>query len=107
MAAALRAHAISMCIYSQWANQKLHVSIKSIPLYATRSQADNGHFARSIQGIVAHMLAAELVWFHRLNGGSKAGDVIKLGTASKSFAELSSEWGAVEPGLLRHRMQTG
>lgn len=99
MAAALKAHVRSMCAYSAWANSRLHSAIKTIPSYQLRAQDDNGHFAKSIQGIVAHMLAAELIWFQRLTESNDPTASIQIGQTSISFSKLSSLWGSDKPGM--------
>ena len=98
MAGALRVHVRQMCQYSEWANQELLRCINTIQPFPSACLWPNGHFAGSIQGLVAHMLAAELVWFHRLTGRASADAQLDFGGRTITYGELTKMWGSPYPG---------
>ncbi len=63
-------HLQMMATYNRWANARLYAAVAG--LSEAQYRADAGVFFTSVHGTLNHLLAADRIWMHRLQGSGPA-----------------------------------
>jgi uncharacterized damage-inducible protein DinB len=80
--------------YNYWARDRMYAALE--PLTPEQATRDLGGSFGSIHDTVAHIYAAELVWFRRWNGESTA---LLTGAAFPDLASIHRAWVAHEAAM--------
>jgi uncharacterized damage-inducible protein DinB len=65
----LQRHYLMMATYNRWANRRLYAAAAELDADAYRR--DVGVFFTSLHGTLNHLLAADRIWMHRLDGAGE------------------------------------
>jgi len=80
----MKDHFLMMANYNSWANDRLYAMAGALPDELYRREA--GVYFKSLHGTLNHLLTADRIWMHRLDGAGDHPD--KLGAIV--FADLAS-----------------
>ncbi|HEY2808513.1 MAG TPA: DinB family protein [Steroidobacteraceae bacterium] len=62
----MQAHFLMMATYNRWANRRMYAAAAA--LHAEEYRRDAGVYFKSLRGTLNHLLVADRIWMHRLDG---------------------------------------
>ncbi|HEY1492164.1 MAG TPA: DinB family protein [Steroidobacteraceae bacterium] len=80
----MQAHFLMMATYNRWANRRVYAAAAALDAEAYRRDA--GVYFQSLRGTLNHLLVADRIWMHRLDGGGQPPQALD----ALLYAELES-----------------
>jgi uncharacterized damage-inducible protein DinB len=87
----MQAHFLMMAAYNRWANRRLYAAAAALD--QDRYRSDAGVYFRSLHGTLNHLLVADRIWMHRLDGGGQPPQALDA-ILHEDFAALRAARGA-------------